>query len=265
MLPFAQSFLVWAIATAVPALFGIALVVAVGRRTSPRYSAAFAMGIFFWFFVDTIEGSSDLNVNAGFAGGVSQAAMVILFAAGVLSFFVIDRDVFSQSEGARIGGLAIPMLAALAIGVHGFGEGTAFGSTAAMTPGSSILDAFGGTTAGVAYALHKMLEPMMAGALYVAYRESNTAGAGSRVRDILLLGLLFVVPSLVGAITGYFISYDATFFFALGTGTSIYVALRLAKQTLQPAAASERQASVKTSVALLLGFILIYLAALLHS
>ncbi|HMD78668.1 MAG TPA: hypothetical protein VKF39_01640 [Nitrososphaerales archaeon] len=265
MLPFAESFLAWASSTAVPALVGLGLITVVGRRTSPRYVAAFALGIFFWFFVDTIEGSANLDLNAGFAGGVNQVAMVILFAAGVLLFLWADGDLFSLSEASPDRGLIIPLLAALAIGIHGFGEGTAFGSTAALTSGTSLFDAFGGVSAGAAYALHKMFEPMMAGALYVVCSKGRPGGVGIRTKDLLLMALLFVIPSLIGAITGYFISYDATYFFALGTGTSIYVALRLAKQALQTPAAPGRQESLRTSLALILGFILIYLAALLHS
>jgi zinc transporter ZupT len=265
VLPFAESFLAWACSTAIPALAGLGLITAVGRWTSPRYVAAFALGIFFWFFVDTIQGSADLDLNAGFAGGVDQAAVVILFVAGILLFFWADRDIFSESERTPNRGLVIPLLAALAIGIHGFGEGTAFGSTAALTSSTSLFDAFGGVAAGAAYALHKMFEPMMAGALYVAYSRGHPGGAKTRTRDILSMALLFVVPSLVGATTGYFISYDATYFFALGTGTSIYVAFRLAKQALEATDAHGRRMSLKMSLALILGFILIYLAALLHS
>jgi zinc transporter ZupT len=230
-----------------------------------RYSAAFALGIFFWFFVDTIQGSANLDVNAGFAGGVDQVAMVLLFVVGIWFFFLADRNVLSQTAGVSEVSFAVPMLAALAVGIHGFGEGTAFGSTASFTSSTSLLDAFGGLSAGAAYALHKMFEPMMVGALYVAYSKDHPNGMSVRIREILTLALIFVIPSLVGATTGYFISYDATYFFALGTGTSIYAAFRLGRQVLQPTGASQSRESLKVSTALIIGFLLIYSAALLHS
>jgi len=244
---------------------GVSLIFIVGRRTSPRLVAAFALGIFFWFFVDTIEGSSDLDVGAGFAGGIDQVVMVVLFVAGILVFFALDKGFFSEEGGAPTVGLTVPLLAALAIGFHGFGEGTAFGSTAALTSSSSIMDAFGGVAAGAAYALHKMFEPMMAGALYVTWVGDSRGGAATRAKDILLLTSLFVLPSILGAATGYFISYDATYFFALGTGTAIYTAFRLAKQVFRTPGRPRSAESLKVAVAVMIGFILIYLAALLHS
>jgi hypothetical protein len=265
MLPFAESFLIWIASTAIPAFVGVSVVAFLGGRVGSRYLAAFALGIFFWFFVDTIEGSSDLNVGAGLAGGASQLAMVILFAAGVLVFFSLDKQIFSDAGAVAGLGLAVPLLAAVAVGVHGFGEGTAYGSTAALTSSTSVLDAFGGVSAGVAYALHKMFEPMMPAALYAAYAAKSGKGSAARARDALLLTLLFVVPSILGAATGYFISYDATYFFALGTGTSIYAAFRLWRQVFSSEGKPTGRESLKVAVALILGFILIYAAALLHS
>jgi hypothetical protein len=242
---------------------GLLVIAIIGWRVTSRYVAAFALGIFFWFFVDTIQGSADLDVNAGFTGGTIQVTIIALFAVGVLLFFAVDKGVLAPTEGTI--GFAVPLLAAVALGIHGFGEGTAFGATAAFTSSASLLDAFGGLSAGVAYALHKMLEPMMVGALYVAYSKGEQKALGSRISEILLLAILFVLPSLVGAITGYFITYDATYFFALGTGTSIYVALRLGKQTLRESATTRGHESLKVALALIVGLLLIYFAALFHS
>jgi len=264
MLPFGESFLAWIGSTAVPAFVGLALITVVGRRTSPRYSAAFALGIFFWFFVDTIQGSADLDVNAGFTGGIDQVVIVLLFIVGILFVFYADKTAFSMTPAKEIG-FAVPMLAALAVGIHGLGEGTAFGNTAALTSSASLLDAFGGLSAGVAYALHKMFEPMMVGAIYVAYSKGHEAGMSTRVKEVLILALLFVLPSLFGAATGYYISYDATYFFALGTGTSIYAALRLARQVLKAEGTPQNHEALKLSLALIVGFLLIYFAALFHS
>jgi hypothetical protein len=110
-----------------------------------------------------------------------------------------------------------------------------------------------------------MLEPMMVGAVYVAVSKDTSRSLAASVKDILILTGGFALPSLLGAITGYFISYDATYFFALGTGTSIFVAFKLARQVLNPTEPHRGHWPLKVSVALAVGFIMIYAAALLHS
>src|SRR4029077_20736796 len=94
-------------------------------------------------------------------------------------------------------GLAIPWLVAAAVGIHGLGEGAAFGGTAALMSSTSLLDAFGGYSGGVAYTLHKALEPMMIGACYCMYAKEHVKSAASRLRDLLLLSITFVIPSLL--------------------------------------------------------------------
>jgi len=264
MIGFAVGFLGWLGATAVPAFLGLLLITAVGRRVKSKYLAAFALGIFMWFFVDTIGGSSNLDVSAGFTGGVDQAAIVALFIVGVLFFFSISGDVFSSDSAAAKMSLAVPMMVAIAVGIHGFGEGTAFGSTASSTSSASLLDAFGGLTAGVAYTLHKALEPMMIGASYAAYSTDRVKSAARYLADVLTLTIIFVVPSLIGATTGYYVAYDATYFFALGTGTSTYAALRLARPLFLGMGAATSNESVKIGLLLVVGFLCIYVAALFH-
>jgi len=268
LLDFAESMLAWIGATVFPVLAGLVLITIIGRVVRTRYLAAFALGIFLWFFVDTIGGSADLDVNAGFGGGVTQAAMVLLFIAGILLFLAVDRGLIFDGKADMDKGLLVSMLAALALGIHGFGEGTAFGSTAASTSSASLWGpegAFGGISAGAAYVIHKALEPMMVGALYAAYSGDGGRTQARYARDIGILALLFTLPSIVGAATGYFVAYDATFFFALGTGASIYAALRIAKLLFQAKGLEGLGTSLRIGLSLIIGFTLIYSAALLHS
>ncbi len=262
MLPFLESFGTWTLATLLPALAGLSLMILIGGLTSVRYCAAFAFGIFLWFFVDTLQGSSDLLANSGFSGGVNQVAIVILFAAGALLFFWADGRFSSPTDMPAA--LVVPLLVALALGIHGLGEGSAFGSTAAQTSSSSLLGAFGGVTAGIAYALHKLLEPMMVGAVYLTGFANGQRGRGRSIEDVILLALVFTLPSLAGAAAGYFVSYDATYLFALGAGTSIYGAFRLSRAVFAGVPQGGRE-PLKIALATLFGFILIYLAALLHA
>jgi hypothetical protein len=277
MIGFPEGFLAWLASTAIPAFVGLLVIFWAGNVVKPKYLAAFALGIFLWFFVDTIQGSADLDVNAGFAGGAGQVAAVGLFIIGVLSVLWIDRSrgVFSSSEStAGRFGVTIPLLVAVATGIHGLGEGAAFGATAYTTSSTSLPDAFGGISAGVAYLLHKGLEPMMAGAAYLVYSKRVGTCITDQLRDLLLLNVVFVLPSLLGAPVGYFVmgpaagflsSFGTTYFFALGTGTSIYAALRLAKPLFRSGDSMTSEDSIRIAVPLILGFIAIYFAALFHS
>src|SRR5207247_3704152 len=93
-------------------------------RIDEKYLAAFAFGIFLWFFVDTISGSATLDVNSGFGGGSAQVTVVILFLAGLLFFFSVDRNrnLFSAESVVVEYGVVITLLVAAAIGRHGIGQ-----------------------------------------------------------------------------------------------------------------------------------------------
>jgi len=276
MIDFSTGFLAWAASTWIPAFVGLLVIVWSGRVVKSKYLAAFALGIFLWFFVDTIQGSALLDVNAGFTGGAGQIAAVALFITGVIVTFWIDRrrGLFSPESIVRTVSVGIPLLVAGAIGIHGLGEGAAFGATAYSTSSTSLLDAFGGVSAGVAYLLHKGLEPIMAAACYCVYTRRTESGVKGQLRDVLLLSLAFVLPSLIGAVVGYFVmgpatgfvaGFDTTYFFALGTGTSIYAALRLSRALFRSEGPMTAEDSIKMAVPIMLGFIAIYFAALFHS
>src|SRR5207244_12250637 len=206
---------------------------------------------------------ANLDVNAGFTGGVGQFAAVGLFIIGVFSVFWIDRSRGFFSSELKVGtiGVAIPLLVAGAIGIHGLGEGAAFGATAYSTSSTSLLDAFGGVSAGVAYLLHKGLEPMMAAACYCVYTNRSGSGVKGQLRDVFLLSIVFVLPSPVGAVIGYYVlgpatglvaGFDTTYFFALGTGTSIYAALRLSRALFRSVGSVTSDDSIRMAVAIFL-------------
>jgi hypothetical protein len=268
MIAFADSFLAWTAATLLSAFVGLLVISGSSRFVQAKYLCAFAFGIFLWFFVDTIGGSATLYVNSGFGGGFAQVVVVILFLVGVLIFFSIDknRNIFSPDLAVGKYGIVIPFLVAAAVGIHGLGEGWDFGQTAYNTTNTSLLDAFGGLTAGVAYVLHKALEPMMIGACYAFYTKGVTRSSARWIRDIFLLSIIFVFTSLLGAALGYYISLDSTtYFFALGTGTSIYAAIRLVGPLFTQTQAAKSNYSIAVAVSMLLGFTAIYFAALFHS
>jgi hypothetical protein len=267
MLGFPDSFLPWTAATLIPAFIGLLIIVLAGNFLKARYLAAFGIGVFLWFFVDTIGGAAGLDVNSGFTGGGGQIALSGLFVIGLLFFFAFDRKRNILSPQLAIGkyGLAIPWLVAAAVGIHGLGEGAAFGGTAALTSSTSLLDAFGGYSGGVAYIMHKALEPMMIGACYCVYVKEHARELTARLRDLLLLSITFVIPSLLGAATGYYLTYDSSFFYALGTGTSVYALIRLAGPLFDNTQPTSPKEPIKLAIVIALGLLVIYFAALFHS
>src|SRR3989442_13198064 len=267
MLGFAEGLPPWVAITLFPAFVGLLLVVSVEKVVNQKYLSAFALGIFLWFFVDTIKASGALDVAAGFAGGASQVSLVGLFVIGILLFFSTDRHqkVFSPREAVGKYGVTIPLLVAVSVGIHGIGEGASFGGTAALTTSASLLDAFGGISSGLAYVLHKVLEPMMIGACYCVYSSQLAKNTADRLKDLAVLSTVFAIPSLVGGVSGYYLTYDSSYFYALGTGTSVYAAMRLAGPLFSTVQSVSQKETIKIALSLALGLLAIYFAALFHS
>jgi len=268
MLGFAETFGATLGAFLVPTFISLVIVSTAAKYLNPRYLAAFAIGIYLWFFSDTIGDTSFLGASEGFTGGVFQLALWVVFALGLLLLFSLDRNMFADGHAGEDFGFAIPLLVAVAVGVHGFGEGAAIGATAATSPSSSLLDAFGGLSAGASFILHKGLEPVMVGAAYWIYAKDHARDLPGRLKDILVLTLAFTLPGIIGGATAYYLvqaypSVDFTYVFALSLGTSIYAALRLARPLFK--GSSSNGESTKTGFFILLGFACLYLAALLHA
>ena len=272
MIGFPDSFLSWTAATLIPAFVGLLIIVLVGNVLKSKYLVAFALGIFLWFFVDTIGGAASLDVVDAFSASLVQIGTVGLFVGGLIVFFLVDRNrnIFSPQLSIGKYGLAIPLLVAASVGIHGLGEGAAFGALASQTTSTALLDAFAGPTGGglnaaVAYVLHKALEPMMIGACYCTYAKEHSRSAPGYLRDLLLLSIMFVIPSLVGAASGYYLAYNTSYYYALGTGTSIYAAIRLAGPLFDNTQTGSSEESIKIALFLALGLLVIYFAALFHS
>jgi len=268
MLGFAETFGAILGSFILPAFFALLIVSAAARYLKPMYLAAFAIGLYFWFFSDTIGDASLLGVSEGLTGGFWHVALWGAFAIGLLLMVSLDKGTFAEGSAAESLGFAIPVLVAIAVGLHGFGEGASIGATAATTPSTSLLDAFGGSSAAVAFILHKGLEPMMVGAAYAAYARDHAKDMNGRLKDILVLTLAFTLPGIIGGASAYYIvqvypSADFTYIFALGLGASIYAAVRLARPLFKASGSSSE--SIKIALVMILGFTCLYLAALLHS
>jgi zinc transporter ZupT len=268
LIGFAETFGAVLATFLIPTFIGLAIISVAAKYLSPKYLAAFTIGIYLWFFSDTIGDASLLGVSEGFTGGIWQVALWLTFAIGLVVLFSIDSKMFAEGSPGVSFGFSIPILVAIAVGMHGFGEGAAVGATAATSTSSNLLDAFGGLSAGAAFVLHKGLEPMMVGAAYWIYARDHAKDMMGRLKDIVILTLAFTLPGIVGGASAYYViqafpNADYTYVFALGLGTSIYAAARLARPLFQ--GTGSRGESLKVACLIILGFTCLYTAALLHS
>jgi hypothetical protein len=267
MIGFGESYLAWLAATVAPAFLGLLVITWTSRFVGVKYLAAFALGIFLLFFNGTLEASANLGVNGGFGGGLPQIALVVLFLVGAVFFVWVDRNRNIFSSQAAIGryGILIPAIVAIAVGMHGLGEGAAYSGTVFSTSSASLLEAFGGLSSALAYMLHKGLEPMMIGACYCVYARGPRRDVSAWLGDMFLLTIIFVLPSLIAAAVGYYIMFDTTYYFALGAGTSVYAALRLAAPLFGTGETAKPNGPMWVIVSIVLGFLTLYVATLFHS
>jgi hypothetical protein len=252
----------------IPTFLGLVIISGVARFLTAKYLAAFAIGLYLWFFSDTIGDASLLGVSEGFTGGAWHVLLWVVFAIGLVLLFSLDTNMLTEGPAGSGYGFAIPLLVAIAVGVHGFGEAATVGATAATTQSTNLMDAFGGLSAGAAFVLHKGLEPMMVGAAYWIYASAHAKDVTGRVKDIVILTLAFALPGIIGGTSAYYViqafpGADYTYVFALSLGTSIYAAVRLARPLFQGTGSGSE--SVKVALMIILGFTCLYTAALLHS
>lgn len=264
MIGFAETLGAAFLSFLLPAFVGICIFVAASRLTRVSTAAAFALGLYFWFFVDTLGDASLLGLSQGLSGGISHVLLWIVFALGLGIFMGLDRELFAAVSTKR--GLTVPILMAVAIGMHGLGEGAGIGATASTTPATDLLSAFGGLTQAAAFVIHKALEPMMAGAAYVAYSNVGQQRPKQTIADVAMVTFAFALPGILGGAAGYyavlaFTGVDFTYLFAFGLGTSIYAVFRLAGVLL----GGKPTSAAKVAIAFLAGFTCLYLAALLHA
>jgi hypothetical protein len=271
MIEFGVSLIEFILATFVPIYVGMFLLVALSNatRVDSRYLSAYALGLLFWFFFDTLNDAVQLDVNQGYSFDLSHIGLVVLFIIGALLFALIGGSLSSKSKGnTEIGNtppFLLAALVALAMGCHGLGEGIEFGGLAAGTQASNVLDAIGGMSGGVGYVLHKLLESTIVIATFIALARANGLPFRKQLWQTMIIGLVFGIPSAVGEVAGYFVTIDSSWFYALGAGAAFFVVL----QVIRPIFGAKNEVTysdwVRISLAMILGFFLLYAAALFHS
>ena len=281
-------------ATLIPAY--IALYLFPNLKSSPtKYLAALGVGLTFWFWTDTIGDATYLDVNAAAYppsafGGLPHVLVITAFVLGVAALAIFDH--FAVPTPASFKGIPngvaatrtpastrassyatgalffIPVAVAAVMGIHGLGEGWDFAGVAAGVSGTTdIVTAFGGWSPIASYPIHKFLEASIVSIVYTIYVERS--GIARKAKwHLPVLGLLFGLTSVIGSMLGYFIAFDTVFFYAFGVTSGIYAAIRLAGplvlNTKGSAGVIPSYLGAKTFLFLIIGFFLLYSAALLH-
>ena len=120
MLGFAETFGATIFSFVIPAAAGLLIISVAARFLTAKYLAAFALGLYFWFFSDTIGDANLLGANEGFSGGIFHLALWVAFGIGLTLMLTLDRDLFTPGPDGMKFGFAIPLLVAVAVGIrHG--------------------------------------------------------------------------------------------------------------------------------------------------
>ncbi|MDG6981573.1 MAG: hypothetical protein JRN51_10750 [Nitrososphaerota archaeon] len=242
-----------------------------------RYLAAAGVGLAFWFFFDTMGDAGSLQENNALYppylfGGVPHLALIGAFILGVVVLGGFDHfAVPSENKPGSAKPFLIPLALAIVMGIHGLGEGwdavsgVSGGTATPLTGLAALVQAYGTFPAVVSYPIHKFLEALIIGATYVAI-VLRPNGWKAKWWEVPVLGLFFAGPTAVGAAVGYFVSFDTTYFYAFGVTAALYAAMRLAEALSHGSAEGWAPAryGLKTFAAMLIGFFLLYFAALLH-
>jgi zinc transporter ZupT len=196
--------------------------------------------------VDAIAEALEVSTRVA---GAFQGLSLVLFGLLGTPLVIAALGEWRRRRRKEISLLYVSGLIALAIGLHNLGEGLAIG--AAYATGEIPL----GTFLVLGFLLHNTTEGL--GIVAPIAKQST------RVRDLVLLGLLAGVPTIFGAWLGGF-TYSPlwiTLFFAIGAGAIVQVILELWRLF------SRRQESGLTTplnaVGVLAGLVIMYVTGLL--
>lgn len=216
------------------------------RRHWVDFFLSLTIGLLVFLLVDAL--AEALETSARVAGAF-QGISLVLF--GVLGTPLAIAALGEWRRRAKRGlsPLYVAALIALAIGLHNLGEGLAIG--AAYATGEIPL----GTFLVLGFLLHNTTEGL---GIVAPLAEQKT-----RIRDLVLLGLLAGVPTIIGAWVGGF-SYSpmwVTFFFAVGAGAILQVIYELWKLFARRPGGG--LTAPLNAAGVLLGLVLMYVTGLL--
>jgi hypothetical protein len=273
MIEFSISLVEFILATFAPLYVGMVFITYLQMKfkLSVRYLSAFALGLMFWFFFDTLNDSVQLDVNEGFNFPASHIGLVSVFVFGFLVIALLSTFLVSKKTNRIDAGVSAyfdaAIVVAVGMGFHGIGEGVEFGGLSAGTQAFTILDAIGGYSGGISYIIHKFLEATIVMIVYIGLTVGEHASFRSKLSKITTLGLAFGLPSAFGEVIGYFVELNSAYFFALGAGAALSVTLLIVWPMFRTTEDGQLTYSqwTRLMLAALIGFLCLYGAALFHS
>jgi hypothetical protein len=231
-------------ATFLPLLVGSTIGTLMEGFASKASLATVGVGVLVWLFIDLMSDADLLGVGRGFVGGWAPFALLVGFLTVVIFLVLADWGL----GGGGVFPYSVVILAAAAMAFHSAGEGIELGGAFA-TAGTGALTG----PSAVAFLAHKALEGFVISGFLVA------CAPRPGWKRVALPSLVVGGAATAASALGYFSLAASTLFFAMGAGGAVYMVFRLL-----PVALGSRD-RLRFVAAFCVGFILIYLAALLHA
>jgi zinc transporter ZupT len=231
----------------------------IGKR-GLEFLLALTIGLLLFLLIDSAH--DGLEAAALVPGSLQGPALFVFGACAAyvaleaLGAWLAGRRREHRERDAGPGrGWILALLVAIGIGLHNFGEGLAIGSAFAL--GELAL----GTLLIVGFTLHNTTE----GLAIVAPLARDQATAGSvRISQLVKLGLIGGVPTILGAWIGGFVYSPAVavLFLALGVGGIAQVTRQIAIQTAGSQGVAEFVRRVHVAGGLAAGVLIMYVTGL---
>jgi zinc transporter ZupT len=241
------------------------LVGQLGRR-GLDFLLALTLGLLAFLFVD---GMHDGLEAAAVVPSSFQGVMVLLFGAAA-AWLVLDAvggwlsrrraGIARQTSTARAvparSGWVLALLVAIGIGLHNFGEGLAIGSAYAL--GELAL----GSLLIVGFTLHNTTEGLAIVAPLA--REQGAGGRRLPLMDLMKLGLIGGVPTILGAWIGGFVysPFWSVLMLGLGVGAIGQVTRQILRQTSAERGLGQYLREAPVLAGLFAGFAVMYVTGM---
>jgi zinc transporter ZupT len=194
-----------------------------------EFLLALTIGLLVFLLIDSTH--DGLEAAALVPGSLQGPALFVFGAAAAyvaleaIGGWLAGRRRAHRESGSAASGWVLALLVAIGIGLHNFGEGLAIGSAFAL--GELAL----GTLLIVGFTLHNTTEGLAIVAPLA--REQAAVSGGVRIGQLVRLGLIGGVPTILGAWIGGFIYSPAiaVLFLALGVGGIAQVTRQIARQS----------------------------------
>jgi zinc transporter ZupT len=240
----------------IPVMLGLLWFPLVSRlgKTGLAFLLSLTIGLLLFLFVDT--GREGLEIAAVMPESYHGVALLLFSAATAYLGLEALRSWLSARKaranpGMESGKWVVALLVAIGIGLHNFGEGLAIG--AAFAQGAAGL----GTLLIVGFTLHNTTE----GLAIVA----PLANERTRIVDLLKLGLIGGIPTILGTWLGGFVYSPvwSVLFLGVGAGAIAQVVVQITRQMAADAPAAQFLAKAPVLGGLCAGFGIMYVTGML--